>query len=283
MRPLLLLLPAILVLVPSGRARTMDPEQVLFRRTMEAMRQVKACSFVLDIHERIRGVVRYDEFVVKLNANPYKVYVYSVTPNPGAEALLIDGENDGKAWINANRFLIPTLSLSPYGAILRKNHQYTLWHFGFGYIHDILNGYAEKYGDRFFGLLRAEEDVVWNGKTYHQLVIENDDFAFVDYTVQPGENLVGIGNKLMVNDYMILEANRGLRNFDDVKAGDRIRVPNSFGKKIVLYIDKDTFLPMVQIVYDHKGLYGRVELTSMILNPAFTPDDFSRHNKHYGF
>ena len=267
----------------AGRAQSHEPAQALFNKTMDAMKQVRTCSFVLDIQERIRGVVRFDQFVVKLNANPYKVYVYSVHPNPGAEALLIRGMNDEKALVNPNRWLIPTLNLSPFGAILRKNHQYTLWHFGFGFIHEVLEGYAVKYGDTFFDLLSVAGEVTWKGKSYYQLVIENNGFDFVSYTVQPGENLVRIGEKLLVNDYMILEANRGLRNFDDVKPGQEIKVPNSFGKKIVLYIDKVTFLPVVQIVYDHKKLYGRVELSSLIVNPVFSEEDFSKDNEAYGF
>jgi hypothetical protein len=267
----------------AGRAQPSPPAQEVYGRMMGAMKAVKSCSFVLDIDERIRGVMRKDEFVVKLNTDPYKVYVFSVEPNPGAEALLVEGWNENKALVNPNRFLIPTLSLSPYGSILRRNHQYTLWHFGFRYIHGVLQGYAKKYSKEFFDLLSLAGDVTWKGKVCHQLVIDNSDFALVPYTVQPGENLVRIGEKLMVNDYMILESNPGLRNFDDVKPGQSIKVPNSFGKKIVFYIDKVTYLPVVQYVYDHYGLYSRVELSSLILDPGFTEKDFSKDNEAYGF
>lgn len=255
----------------------------IFHKMMSAMEKVKTSSFVVDLHERIKGEMKYDQYVVKLNSNPYKTYIYSVTPNPGAEALLIKGENHDKAVINPNQFPIPTLNLNPYHNLLRRNHQYTLWHFGFSFIYDILEGYKKKYGDLFFSYLHLGSDVVWKGKTYYQLIIENHNFNFENYTVKQGENLVRIGEKLMVNDYMILEANPKLKNFDDVKPGQVIKVPNAFGKKIIFYVDKTTFLPMVQIVYDDKGLYGKVELSSFVLNPHFTPDDFSKSNKKYGF
>lgn len=258
-------------------------EKEIFSKMMNAMTGVKSCSFVLDIHERIKGEIKFDQFVVKLMASPYKVYVYSVTPNPGAEALLMRGANHEKAVVNPNKFPIPTLNLSPYSGILRKNHQYTLWHFGFGYIQEVLSGYEKKYGRHFFELLKVEDNATWKNREYQKLTIDNPDFGFVKYRVQQGENLVKIGEKLMVNDYMILEANPQVKNFDDVKPGQEIMVPNAFGKKIIFYMDKSTGLPMIQEVYDHKGLYGRVELSSFVLNPEFSAEDFSRYNKKYGF
>jgi uncharacterized protein DUF1571 len=255
----------------------------IFDKMMTAMKEVKTCSFVLEIHERIKGVTRYDEYIVKLNTNPYKAYVYSVTPNPGAEGLLIKGENNNKVCVNPNRFPFITMNINPYSMLLRKNHQYTLWQLGFGFIHEVLEGYLKKYGNAFYDILSLEPDAISKGRPYYQLVIEKKDFHFDDYKVQAGETMVTIGQKLLVNDYMILEANPGYKHFNDIKAGDVIKVPSLFGKKIILFVNKTTFLPMVQIVYDHEGLYGRVELSSFVLNPNFTQMDFSKNNKKYGF
>lgn len=255
----------------------------VYGKMMHAMENVHTCSFVLTINERIKGEMKHDEYVVKLNADPYKVYVYSVIPNPGAEALLIKGFNHDKAVINPNRFPIPTLNLSPYHNLLRKNHQYTLLHFGFRFIHDVLAHYTKKMKEEFFNSLKLDKEVVVKGKSYYQIVIENKNFGYEDYTVQQRENLVKIGAKLMVNDYMILEVNPKVKNFDDVKPGQVIKIPNSFGKKIIFYVDKSNFLPLTQIIYDDKGLYGHVELSSFVLNPVFKSDEFSKDNKKYGF
>ncbi|MCC6385254.1 MAG: DUF1571 domain-containing protein [Bacteroidia bacterium] len=263
-------------------AQTLSADE-LFDKMLAAMKEVRTASFVLDINERIRGEMKHDQFVVKLNAKPFKVYVYSVTPNPGAEALIITGENNNKALINPNMRLIPSLSLSPYHQLLRKNHQYTLLHIGFDFVYRVCSGYKQKFGNSFSDYLESESEIIWKGQSYYQLVIQSDNFHWTDYTVQQGENLVSIAKKLLVNDYMILEHNRRIKNFDDVKPGQIIRVPSVFGKKIVFYIDKRTFLPLVQIVYDDKGLYSRIEMSSYIHNPLFTIDDFSRKNKKYGF
>ncbi len=260
-----------------------DKSKEIFSKMMAAMNGVRTCSFVLDVHERIKGEMKYDQYVVKLNSNPYKAYIFSVTPNPGSEALIKKGENNDKAVINPDRFPIPTLHLSPYHSILRKNHQYTLWEIGFTYITNVLNGYVKKYGDSFYTYLHSDPDITWNGKSYYQVVIEKKDFAYENYIVKTGETITSISNKMLVNDYMVLENNPQVRNFENVNAGDVIKVPNAFGKKIIFYVDKTNFLPLVQIVYDDKGLFGRVEITSIIINPKFTDEDFSRDNKKYGF
>jgi outer membrane lipoprotein-sorting protein len=274
----------LLLCTSTGRmlAQPPAPEEI-FNRMMNAMKNVRTASFVLDIHERIKGQMRHDQFVVKLNVNPYKVYVYSVTPNPGAEALFIEGEHNDKALINPNMALIPTLSLSPEHSILRRNHQFTLRHFGFEYVYDVCRGYIDKLGNNFFNHLKLDKPLVWNKSECHQLVLETDDFRWIPYTVQKSENLVTLSKKLLVNDYMILENNPKLKNYEDVKEGQIIKVPTVFGKKIIFYVDKQSFLPLVQIVYDDKGLYSRIEYSSYVINPVFTAEDFSRKNKKYGF
>jgi outer membrane lipoprotein-sorting protein len=280
--PAILRLSILLFFSPAAYAQSLTAVEV-FHKMMNAMKQVKTASFVLDINERIKGEMRHDQFIVKLNTRPYKAYVYSVTPNPGAEALYIEGENAGKAIINPNMRLIPTLHLSPYHPILRRNHQFTLLHFGFEYVYDVCSGYVQKFGNRFYDYLRLDKEITFNNQTYLQLILQTNEFKWVPYTVQKGENLVSISKKLLVNDYMILENNPKLKNYDDVKEGQIIKVPTVFGKKIIFYVDKLSFLPMVQIVYDDKGLYSRIEYSSFVMNPAFTEEDFSKKNKKYGF
>ena len=276
-------LPLLFLFCSSKSFSQLTQSKEVFDKMMFAMSDAKAYSFVLDIQERIKGKFRYDEYIVKLQANPYKAYVYSINPNPGAEGLLIKGENNERACINPNRFPFITLNLSPYSMILRKNHQYTFWQLGFNFIGSVLKDYQKKFGPSFYSHLQLDNDTIIKGKHFYRIVITQINFHFTDYTVKKGETIVTISQKLLVNDYMILEANPGCKHFDDVKAGDVIKVPSVFGKKIELYIDKINFLPLVQIIYDNKGLYSRIEFSSFVLNPGFTELDFSKNNKKYGF
>jgi outer membrane lipoprotein-sorting protein len=280
MKKLLLLL---LVLMSSAAFAQNYTSKELFDKMMASMKEAKTYSFVIDMQERIKGKFRFNQYIVKINAYPYKAYVYSITPNPGAEGLLIKGENSDRACINPNRFPFITLNLSPYSMLLRRNHQYTFWQMGFNFIGSVLSDYQKKFGQSFYNNLQIETDTVSKGRSFYRVVINQSDFHFDDYTVKKGETMVTIATKLLVNDYMILEANPTYKHFDDVHEGDVIKVPNVFGKKIELYVDKINFLPLVQIIYDNKGLYSRIEFSSFVLNPAFTNLDFSRNNKKYGF
>jgi outer membrane lipoprotein-sorting protein len=120
-------------------------------------------------------------------------------------------------------------------------------------------------------------------KNYYLLVIDNPDFGHNKVTVKKGETITSIANRLFLNDRMILELNPGCSDYDDVKAGDVLTVPNGFAKKIVFHIDKKNMLPLIQTTYDDKGLYGKVTFSSFVLNPEFSDNDFSRSNPKYNF
>lgn len=255
----------------------------LYSRMMSAMKQVRTCSFILDIEERINGEMKTSKFIVKLQPRPYKMYAYSVHPNPGAEALLIEGHNNGKVLINPNRFPFVNISLSPYNGLLRKNHQYTMLQMGFEYVTQLLEAYQHREGAAFHQKLSFKNEVIAGNKNYYLLVIDNPDFGHNKVTVKKGETITSIANRLFLNDRMILELNPGCSDYDDVKAGDVLTVPNGFAKKIVFHIDKKNMLPLIQTTYDDKGLYGKVTFSSFVLNPEFSDNDFSRSNPKYNF
>ena len=86
-----------------------------------------------------------------------------------------------------------------------------------------------------------------------------------------------------VNDFMIVCANETVKDFHDVSAKQTIRIPNCFGKKIVFGIDLNTKLPLLQEIYDEKGLFERYELKSFILDPKFDKEEFTSGYKGYHF
>jgi LysM repeat protein len=254
-----------------------------FHQMMRSMEKVKTCTFVLDIRERIFGKMLTDEYIVKLNARPYKVYVYSILPNPGAQALYVEGSNNNRVLISPNRFPYIKMNFNPQNMLLRKDHQYSIKQMGFNYIYNLLNGYVKKDSVSFFKSLILLKDVVYKGNVYDILEVNNPAFAYVNYKVLPGETVTSIAEKLLVNDHMLLEINPGISDYDDVKAGQVIKVPNSFAKKIVFYIDRRHGLPLIQVIYDDKGLYGWVEMSSFVWNPELKKEEFSRHYPKYSF
>lgn len=278
----LLLIPCLLLCHFASAQKKMTARE-LFDSMLTAMEKVKTCTYVLDIEERVFGQIGNAQYLAKVNVSPLKIYTYSVHPNPGAEALYVEGVNNDKILVNPNKFPYINLSLSVNSMLLRKPHLFNILQMGFSYFHDILKKNIIKKGEKFYASLVIKDDIIYHKKEYHVLEIHNHEFGYMSYKVQKGENVTDISNKLLVNDHMILELNEVIDDYDDVKPGQIIKVPNSFAKKIILYLDKTTHLPLVQIIHDDKGFYSRIEFSSFILNPVIHKEEFTRNYPKYKF
>ena len=257
--------------------------RVLFDKMLHSIDITKTCSYNLKLNERTKSGYRNCEYIIRLNVKPFKAYAYSVTPHPGAKALYIHGENDNKAYIHPNSFPYINLNLNPQSKMMRRNHLFTMNQLGFEYIGNILKGYFNRDSISFLKWMRLEKEIVYKGNNYYTMVLENNSFTYVNYTVQKGETISTIATKLLLNDNAILHLNSHVSSLDDVKPGQTIKVPTSFGKKIILYVDKSNFLPAIQEIYDDKGLMARIEMTSIVQNQKFQADEFTRTKKEYGF
>ncbi|MCE9540141.1 MAG: DUF1571 domain-containing protein, partial [Bacteroidetes bacterium] len=53
--------------------------------------------------------------------------------------------------------------------------------------------------------------------------------------------------------------------------------------KVILFIDKKTFMPINIKIYDEEGLYEAYEFYNVIINKPFDQDEFSKNFKGYKF
>ena len=83
---------------------------------------------------------------------------------------------------------------------------------------------------------------------------------------------------------MLLEINSDkVKNYHDVKPNQKIKVPNVYGNKMILYIDKDLFVPRAIKIYDDKGLYESYEYHDLLVNSKIPEEEFTKEYKGYGF
>jgi len=252
-------------------------------KMLAACDNLKSASFNLLSTERLKdGTFNESEIIVKLQRIPKKVYIYCIHPNPGAECLWRVGEINNLLLINPNGFPFFNLKLNSHNPLLRQAQHHTVEEVGFDYIAQVFRHYIEKQGESIFSFFTWAGTAEFNGRKCEVLQYDSPEFGYENYTVQNGENLTRIAHANFVSDYMLLVVNK-LKGFDSVKPGQVIKVPSSYGKKIVLYLDEYSHLPLMQMIYDEKGLYEQYEFKSFVLNPKFTPDDFSPHNEKYGF
>jgi len=109
------------------------------------------------------------------------------------------------------------------------------------------------------------------------------EFGYKNYMVKKDENVTAIAAQNFVHEYMIVSANKDVDDIHDVEEGQQILIPNMFARKIIFYVDLQTYLPLVQEIHDEKGFFEKYEYKSFILNPTFVTEEFTSEYKDYGF
>ncbi|HXB41811.1 MAG TPA: LysM peptidoglycan-binding domain-containing protein [Bacteroidia bacterium] len=246
----------------------------------KSVTEVKTLKYDLKLVERIERKYNYFGSSVKLNRKPRKLYLNA----KGIEVLWVEGKHNGDALVNPNSFPYINLYLDPYGSLMRQDQHHTINEAGFDYFGSIIDANVKRTGDKFDKYFIPDGEEIINGRTCYKVIINNKDFGVVNYTVAKGENLISIARKLFVGEYMILNLNKSkVDDYKDVKAGQVIQVPNAYAKYVLLYIDKQNFLPIGVRVFDDKGLYEQYDYFNVQVNPTFEDAEFTRDYKGYGF
>lgn len=231
--------------------------------------------------ERINSKFEESLSLLKYQKSPFKVYMKSNSPREGLEVLYREGKNDGDVLINPNSFPYFNFSFDPMGNTLRNKQHHTVYDLGFTTLQSLYHQFKAN-NPNYISYLSLEKDTVFENQTCFKVVIDYTPFQWYDYTVQENEDLTSIAYKLGVNDYMIKEYN-DIDDYDDVDEGDVIKVPNNYALKTIFYISKTSYLPIMQTIYDDKGLYEHFEYRDLIINPTFEDNELEEDYSEYGF
>lgn len=269
-------------LVSAQSTDKIDKEKVI-KEMIDAMDNIKTMRFKLKKQERIEGKLKAGEQEVKLNVSPFKVYIKVFAPDKGAEVLYVQGQRSGNTLVNPNKFPYINLNLDPYGDILRKDQHHTIFELGFSYMSGIVKDAYRRFGDKVDEYVIYEGETTYNGRPCIKATIDNKDFTYIDYTVKSGEDILDIAKKHFVSELMIVELNPDVDDYDDVKAGQKIKIPNTYCRKITFYIDKEWKLPLYQKLWDDKGVFAEYQYTNVTLNGRIDSGEFTSDYKGYGF
>ena len=278
-RIILLLFAGLFFVTPAdaqSQARTIINDMV------KAMDRVQTLTGRVKRRERWHGKMLTGDMRFKLMRSPHKIYVYNYAPDEGAELLWVNGWNNNKVFVHPNKFPWVNVSLNLYSGNLIDEQHHNLMAVGFEYTNGVVKHLLKEYGDEFDNYVTYKGKEAWYGKQVHVIKIEYDKYEFNDYTVKGDENLFDIDQKLRVPAYKIMEIN-DLDDFFDVKAGQKIKVPNVYAKEMVVMVDEKTNLPIVQLVYDDEGLMEKYEYHELKVNPRFMSTEFSEDFEEYGF
>lgn len=252
----------------------------ILEKMIKSVEEVKGLKYDLKLVERIDKKYNFFGSSVKLNRKPRKLYLNA----KGIEVLWVEGKLDGDALVNPNSFPYINLHLDPKGSLMRQDQHHTIHEAGFDYFSSIIEANVKKAGDKFDQYFFQDGEELINGRQCYKIIINNKDFGTSIYTVQKGENLISIARKLFVGEFKILSLNKPkVSDYKDVKPGQVIKVPNAYAKYVLLYIDKQNFLPIGVRVFDDKGLYEQYDYSNLQLNPVFEETEFTKEYKEYDF
>jgi hypothetical protein len=268
-----------LSLSPEKNVQEVPDVKKVINNLLAAVPKIETLKWNLKVIERIKGKPKPYGSSVKLKLKPRKLYINI----KGTEVLWVSGENNGKALVNPNSFPYVNLNLDPMGSLMRQDQHHTINEMGFNYLSEIIKQFVLRAGDKFYECFKYEAEEEHNYQKCHKITINNPSFGFVDYKVLKGENIISIARKLYVGEYMILEANPSCSGYNDVKEGQVIKVPNSYAKFVIIYIDKLYSVPVGISVSDDKGLYEQYDYFFLQVNPKFDDLEFTKDYKEYKF
>ncbi|MBC7863515.1 MAG: DUF1571 domain-containing protein [Bacteroidia bacterium] len=277
---LLLTCTLLLSLCPVSKKNTEEKDaKEIVNKLITSVGKLETMKWNLKVIERIKGKEKKYGSSVKLKLHPRKLYINI----KGVEVLWLQGTNNGKAYVNPNAFPYVNLNLDPMGSLMRKEQHHTINEMGFTYLTDIIHQIVLKAGDKFPTYFKYAGEEEHNYQKCYKINVTNPDFAYVNYKVLKGENLITIARKLYVGEYMILENNPSLDGFNDVNEGDIIKVPTSYAKNVTIYVDALYYVPVGVVVYDDKGLYEQYDYFFLQVNPKIADEEFTKDYKDYKF
>ncbi|HMV15308.1 MAG TPA: LysM peptidoglycan-binding domain-containing protein, partial [Chitinophagales bacterium] len=237
-------------------------------KVMAAMGNAKTMTYHFYAQERMHdGKYSKSDVEFTVIASPLKIYANAHKPQ--SAQLFYDAAVSTDVKVKKGF----KLNLSPTNSLLMKGVHNPVTRAGFGQIKKILEtSMAQRKGEDLTTYVKVLGTVTYDNQECWKIEINDADYKIIDYTVAAGEKSVWqIGKKLAISEYKIKELND---IDDDVKPGQKLKIPSSYAKKTTLYIDKSNLLPIYHKMEDEKGIYEIYEFKDLKLGVNLTDANF---------
>ncbi len=257
--------------------------ETAIQKVFDSVYGLKTARFKMQTRERIEGQMIENNCEVFMQYSPKKIFMRSFKTDGelASEIIYVHGENNNNAIVSPNGFPYINLNLDPLGSIMRDGHHLTILEGGGRYLVDMLEFGFQQYKlntdkNVQLSLLRVDNKHV-------EIKIMNSIYTTVSYTVSGNEQVRDICFRMGIPEYKILELNEEVDGYEDLKPGQKIKVPNYYAKKFVLIIREIDYLPVKVMVYDDLGLFAEYTYLSFIVDPALPDNTFDSENPSYTF
>lgn len=226
----------------------------------EHIYEMNAHSYRIKLEERrIGNPYHRGEILVSVVNRPLNVRMEVLAPNKGAVVEYNAQEDKDEAFVIPRKWA-PSIKFKRdiHGSLLRPGH-YSIDETSLNYIDQIIKRHEEQFikrgiyrkGVRYWGNLHVD------GVPCHKIEFMDQDYRISVYTVRQGDDLIKIARDKVINPYKIKELNPEIKTYYDVKPGQVIRIPTSYGKRCVIYVDSRNYLPRRLEIYDENGWFER--------------------------
>ena len=244
--------------------------QEIMAEMFASIKKVETLTYLLKNTERIGNQLLSGEQFIKYSNSPKRCYFYMISPDKGSELIFSEGENDNLVMYDPSGFPYVRMNLDPLGDVMRHYNHHTVYEAGFTYMGRMLEG---AYHNNM-AIFNYQKELTWEGNQVYLLIMDNPNYTHITYQARATESIRDIAEKFIVSEYKIYELNPKIRRFRPLKHDITLRIPNAYARKIELYVDKETYLPVYQKIYDEKGLFELYEYHDLSLNPDISKVDF---------
>lgn len=245
---------------------------------LDSIKKIKSYEFSLKAMERVeKGEYLSAESYVKLNVNPRALYFRNEKRK--ISVMYVAGTNENKALVKAKSLMNTTISLDPYGNMMRKNQHYTIHQLGYDYFGKTIATALLKDRENLSKNLKFLPKKNINGRNCVGLIFDDPKFTYSKYTIGKNEDVSSIAAKFNVSEYLLRLKNDLHSFYGNIKVGKVIEIPSNYCKNILLYLDEGTLLPATISIYDDTGLFENYEFLNVKTNKKFGPEDFGRFYK----
>ena len=253
------------------------------RDMLRISNDINTLLFDMSKTERIGEEYFSESFKTKLSYDPFLVYSQKIEEGKRPELLYRHGENDNKTLINPDGFPWFNISLDPKGDFMRKNQHHTLYQTGYKYALSILIHLFDKYDEEVVNMTIMHESKIVKEKDCYIIEFDNYRYELIQYEIKEDENILDIAKRYFISEYFIVELNEDVNDYEDVRIGQIITIPNDYCPRMVMAIEKERMIPLSIKVYDEEGLFEQLEYDNIIVDPEIPSEEFTENFSDYGF
>lgn len=270
------------VLVDDGAGSRGDRVEVVLEQASNAMAGVYDYRGALVKRERF-GEELVEQTIEFKFSRPFRVYVKYLEPYAGREGIYVRGANRNR--LRAHKGSVPdvAVSLNPRGQVAMLENHHPITSFGLEEMLEV--------GARNIRKALARDDATITIKDGGMVL--GEETWRIDVRSEPGgrhvtarqsEDLWELAARVDQDMYVILHHNDDIDSPTELRAGQRVFVPNYYARRGQYFIGRRTFMMLKAVSWDQGGnLYESYEYTELELNPGLEDRDFDQRNKDYDF